>query len=345
MARRRPTGAATYVRDLAAALTKDAPDDLDVRVRYGPPGLPRRNRLTTAGNLLLDLTWQHVLLPLLARRDGASVIHAPFNWAPRWSPCPTVVTVQDLAWERVPETFPRTFRSYASMFTRQSARRANRVITTSESTTRDLTALYDVSPQRIRTIPIGIAPDATPNTLDREPFVLAVGEFEPRKRILELVAAHAAYVRDAPSEPPPCRLVLIGAGGRDEAAVRAAAGPECDLLGFVDRSVLLDHYRRATLLVYPSAYEGFGLPILEAMAHGCPALIARNSSLPEVGGEVALYIEEPTVEGIAKALNGALADRLKLRTRGEASRVHAGRFGWSRIADETRSVYREAIGP
>ncbi len=344
MARRRQTGAATYIRDLTAALGAHAPSDLDIRVRYGPPGLPRRNALTSVGNLVLDLVWQHVAMPLLARLHRADLIHAPFNWAPRWSPCPTVVTVQDLAWERVPDTFPPAFRRYARLFTKQSARRAARVITTSTSTARDLIALYRVPDTSIRTIPIGIHPDPAPDQAPREPFVLTVGEFEPRKRILELIEGHRSYFNAAPADPRPCRLVLVGAGGRDEAAVRSAAGPECDMLGFVDSETLANLYRRATLVVYPSSYEGFGLPVLEAMAHGCPALVARNSSLAEVGGDAALYIDTPTADGIARALTTALADRPALAARGEASRAHAAGFAWSRVAEETLAVYREAMG-
>ena len=343
MARRRRTGAATYIHELQRALVAANPPDLDVRFVSGPPGLPRRNTLTTLGNLILDLAWQHLVLPLVARKHGASVIHAPFTWAPMWSPCPRVVTVQDLAFERVPDTFPPAFRRYARLFAKQSARCATRVITTSTSTARDLTALYGTPAERIRTIPIGVHADPTPSHAPREPFVLAVGEFEPRKRILELVAAHRTYFAAAPAVPTPCRLVLVGAGGRDEDAVRAAAGPECDMVGFVDTETLSDLYRRATLLVYPSSYEGFGLPILEAMAHGCPALIARNSSLPEVGGDAARYIETPTPAGIAQALTDALADRPALVARGEASRAYAAGFAWSRVADETLAVYREAL--
>lgn len=344
MARRRRTGAATYIRELHAALEAADPPDLDVRFVWGPPGLPRRNALTRIGNLTLDLAWQHIALPIIAGRHKAQVIHAPFNWAPRWSRCPTVVTVQDLAWERVPDTFPPSFRRYARIFTKQSARHAARVITTSTSTARDLTALYGVPDERMTTIPIGIHPDPTPSHAPRAPFVLSVGEFEPRKRILELIAGHRAYLAAAPADPAPCRLVVVGAGGRDEAAVQAAAGPECDLLGFVDDATLADLYRTATLLVYPSSYEGFGLPVLEAMAHGCPALIARNSSLTEIGGDAALYIDTPTADGIASALTDALADRSALVARSEASRAHAARFAWSHVADQTLAVYREAIG-
>lgn len=344
MARRRRTGAATYINDLQAALAAAAPDDLEVRFVFGPPPAPRRNRVTSAVNAFLDLAWVHVLLPLTAWRLKAAVIHAPFNWAPRWSPCPVVVTVQDLAWERVPETFPPGFRRFARFFTRMSARRATRIIATSNSTADDLVTLYRVARDRIRIVPIGITPAPAQPAPSREPFILAVGEFEPRKRILELIEGHRAYMAAAPPDPPPCRLVLAGSGGSQAAAVRAAAGPEVDLLGFVSDERLTDLYRRATLLVYPSSYEGFGLPVLEAMTHGCPALIARNSSLSEVGQSAALYLDDPTPDGIAATLASLLADRPALAAIGEAGRAHAARFAWDSVAGDTLAVYREALG-
>ena len=339
IARRRRTGAAAHVNGLRRAIAEIDPADLDVRFVYGPPGLPRRNRLTTLGNLLLDLAWTHVAVPVLAGILRADAVHAPFNWAPWWAPAPTAVTVHDLAWERVPETFPPAFRRYARLFTRRSVRRARAVVTDSDATGRDLIELYGVPAAKLRTIPIGVEPDvAAPR--EREPFVLAVGEFEPRKRIPELIDGHRAYFRDAPADPPRCRLVIAGAGGSGESRAGEMAGPECDLLGRVDDATLADLYRTATMLVYPSSYEGFGLPVLEAMAHGCPVLIARNSSLPEVGGDAAQYLDDPTPAGIARALTEVLADRPALAARGERSRARAARFTWHAVARETLDVYR-----
>lgn len=340
IARRRTTGAAVHVNGLRRAIGRVDPPDLDVRFLDGPPALRRRNRATTIGNLLLDLAWTHVAVPVAARLLGAAAVHAPFNWAPWWSPAPTVVTVHDLAWERVPETFPPFFRRYARVFTRRSVRRARRIITVSDSTGRDLAELYGVPVAKLRTIPNGVELDAAaPRT--REPFILAVGELEPRKRIPELIAGHRAYFRAAPADPAPCRLVIVGAGGSDETRAHGLAGPECEMLGRVDDATLADLYRSATLLVYPSSYEGFGLPVLEAMAHGCPVLIARNSSLPEVGGDEALYLDDAGADAIARALGAALADRPALAARGTRSVARAARFGWDRVARETLDVYRE----
>lgn len=342
MARRRRTGIATYVHELKHVMdTRPAPD-LRVEWVFGPPGLPRLGRLTSWGNLLLDMFWLHVMLPLIAWRRRAALLHAPVTWGPWWSPCPMVVTMHDLAWERVPEAFPDNFRRYAGTFARRSVRRAARVIAVSESTSNDLQELYGVPPERIRVVPNGVHPDTRPPGA-REPFILSVGIREPRKRIGALVEAHALYFADAPASPPPCRLVVVGGPGGDEERIAAAAGPGCEIRGFVRREELIDLYRRATLLAYPSAYEGFGLPVVEAMAHGCPVLIARNSSLIEIGGRTALFLDDETPEGIAQGLREALADRDELAQRGEAGREEAARYSWPASATATRDVYRQAL--
>jgi glycosyltransferase involved in cell wall biosynthesis len=345
MARRRPTGLATYIGELRHVLeTRPAPD-LRIEWVYGPPGLPRRGRITSVGNLVIDMLWLHVMLPLIALRRRASLVHAPVTWGPWWSPCPTVVTVHDLSWERVPSAFPENFRRYARLFARRSVRTAQRVIAVSESTARDLRELYKVPDALIRVVPNGVERDLRPPAT-REPFILCVGIMEPRKRIPLLAAAHARYWRDAPADPPRCRLVIVGGDGGDEPAVRAAAGPGCEIRGFVRREELVDLYRRATLLVYPSVYEGFGIPVAEAMAHGCPVMCARNSSLVEIGGDAAIFVDEADInpEGLAAALTDALSDRAALAERGEAGRELSERYSWPATATATRDVYRQALG-
>jgi glycosyltransferase involved in cell wall biosynthesis len=344
MARRRPTGLATYIRELRHVLESRPASDLRVEWVYGPPGLPRRGPITSVGNLVIDMLWLHVMLPFTAWRRRAALIHAPVTWGPWFSPCPTVVTVHDLSWERVPEAFPERFRRYARLFARRSVKKARRVIAVSESTAADLRELYRVPDRRIRVVPNGVEPDARP-PLEREPFILSVGVLEGRKRIPALAEAHARYWSTAPADPPPCRLVIVGGDGGEEEAVRAVAGPACEIRGFVRREELVDLYRRATLLVYPSAYEGFGIPVAEAMAHGCPVLVARNSSLIEIGGDAALFVDDQdiTPDGFEHALTEALADRAALEARGEAGRAQVARFSWPAAATATRDVYRQAL--
>jgi glycosyltransferase involved in cell wall biosynthesis len=341
LARRRTTGVATYINELRAALGPASRSR--VHFAYGPPGLPRRNRVTRIANLALDLAWLHVGVPLLALRRRAAVIHAPVNWLPWWSPSRTVVTVQDLAWERIPESYPRFFRAYARLFARRSVARADVVLATSRSTADDLVELYGVARERVRIVPIGVHPDSDPPR-EREPFVLHVGEFEPRKRVLELIEGHRRYLERAPADPPPCRLVLAGSGGAQQEAVRTSAGPGCELVGFVSDAELSELYRRAALVVVPSRYEGFGLPVAEALAHGCPVMVAANSSLAEVGGESAILLADPSPEGIAAALLDALQDRRVLADRGRAGWEDVrGRLSWETAARLTEAAYREAV--
>ena len=127
--------------------------------------------------------------------------------------------------------------------------------------------------------------------------------------------------------------------------MQAAAGPGCEVRGFIRREELLDLYRRATLLVYPSAYEGFGLPVVEAMAAGCPVLCARNSSLIEIGGRSALFLDEVTPEAIAAALADALSDREALAERGEAGREEAGALLVVRVGDRDPGRLPAGAGP
>src|SRR5262249_56177285 len=132
--RRRRCGDAGQGGGLDGGSGRTPHDGLRVSFSYGPPGVPRRGVLTTAANLLLDSLWLHVCIPALAAAHRAALVHAPVNWAPLWSPCPTVVTVHDLAWERMPEAFPRAFRAWARLLARRSRRRAPRGIAGSHAT-------------------------------------------------------------------------------------------------------------------------------------------------------------------------------------------------------------------
>ncbi len=333
---------ATYIRELDRALAAHQPAGVDVRFVYGPPGVPRKGRLTGLLNLALDLLWLHVLLPAYAIVRRASLIHAPVNWAPWWSPVPTVVTVQDLSFERMPDAYPSGFGTYARVFARRSVRTAALVLATSRSTANDLVQIYGTPEDRIAVIPIGVHPGpASESAAEREPFVLYVGEFEPRKRVPALVEGHHRYF--AEHGPGAYRLVLAGGGGSEEAHVRSLANEGVDLRGFVGQDELLDLYRRASLLVMPSAYEGFGLPVAEAMANGCPVLVAANSALPEVGGDTAYVLDDPTPDGIAAALGRVLADAEALAARGRQAQTESARFGWDGIAAATAAAYERAL--
>jgi glycosyltransferase involved in cell wall biosynthesis len=342
LARRRRTGAATAIRELRAQMGAHPPPDLRVEWLMGPPGLPRRNALTSLGNLLLDLGWLHLWLPLTAWRRRARLV-AGVMWTPWFSPCPTAVTVHDLTFETLPDAYPAGFRAYARLFTRRAARRARVVIADSERGAQEITGLYGVPAARLRVAPLGVRlPPA--GAQEREALVLHVGEFEPRKRVPALVEGHRRYWNESSPESR-CRLVLAGAGGADEPAVRAAAAahPGCELAGFVSAERLHELYAAARLVASASRNEGFGLPLLEAMAHGTPVLAAPGAAAfaipPGAGHE--LPGASPAV--IAAALTGALADPDDLARRGRAARRAAEGMSWERSARATLDAWRAAL--
>ena len=343
LARRRRTGIARVINETRTALLMDPPTDMQVVFTEGPPALPRKNALTSVGNLIIDMLWLTVGLPAVARRTNASLIHAPMNWGPLRGRTPMTVMVQDLAFERMPDQYPRGFRQWASLVGKRTARRARRVMTTTEAGARDVEQLYRVPRSRIRVVNLGTDPDHQPDR-EREPFILAVGEFEPRKRVLDLMRAHEQYFASAPAYPPVCRLMIAGSGGSQEDDARAIQGPGCDMLGFVPDEDLAELYRRATLFVSLSAYEGFGLPIAEAMARGCPVMVADNSSQAEVAGDTAILVHDASVQALAAQITDALADREALANRGRASRARADELSWTATARGTTDVWREALG-
>ena len=343
LARRRRTGIARVISETRTALLVDPPDDMEVVFVNGPPGLPRKNALTSVGNLIIDMLWLTVGLPAVARRKDAALIHAPMNWGPLRGSTPTTVMIQDLAFERMPQQYPAGFRRWASFVGRRTAKRARLVMTTTEAGARDVEQIYRVPRSRIRVVNLGTDPDHQ-SEREREPFILAVGEFEPRKRMLDLMRAHEQYFASAPGYPPLCRLVIAGAGGSQYEEALRLQGPGCDLLGFVSDEDLSELYRRATLFVSLSAYEGFGLPIAEAMARSCPVMVADNSSQAEVGGATAILVRDDSVEGMAQQLAEALADRQALLERGRESRERAGELSWAATARGTTDAWREALG-
>lgn len=341
MARRRRTGVARYASQLRAAIERAAPSDLRVVFISGPPGLPRRNRVTSIGNLAIDLAWTHVGLPALAAARRASLVHAAFNWAPVVATCPRVVTVHDLSWERLPDDYPAGFRRYARLFTRLSARRSRAVIAVSAATGDDLSDLYGVPTSRVAVVPHGVEVPPPRDGGGRDDFVLHVGEFEPRKRVPTLIEGHARYWANGGRH----RLVIAGAGGSDANAVRRAAAenPGCDLRGFVGDAELAELYAGARLVLMLSRYEGFGLPVLEAMAAGCAVMVSDTPALVEVGGEPAMIIDDVSVDGVARALEGALGNPADLAARGRRGRARAAAYTWDAAAAMTLDVYRRAI--
>lgn len=351
----RVTGIGRFLRGLLEEIARNRPH-LDTAI-LATPGTPvpvaanniRVHRLPER----LTLVWDQALLPRALRGLGAAAFFSPYYKAPLFAPCPTVVTIHDV----IPLTFPGYSRGPWSVFTaafRQwaaiLARRATAVITDSANSKAELVAVLGLAPDRVHVIPIGVGEEFRPGLPPEAvvpatrrygidgPYLLAVGNFLPHKNLPRLVEAYGELPADLRSRT---RLVLAGTpGGHGPARPVepvALSRPGVLLPGFIAPEDLPLLYEGATALVCPSLAEGFGLPVLEAMACGTPVVCARAGALPEVGGDAALYVEPCDVQSIASGLQRILTDeplRGDLRIRGLArAGLFDARKTTARLAD------------
>jgi glycosyltransferase involved in cell wall biosynthesis len=323
-----PHGSGIYTRRLAGAL----------RCRAGSDGLDYW--FLERGGRAPELWWEQVTLPRLLRRRRPALVHAPNCFLPLRRPCPGVVTVHDLAFEDHRDDFSRRTGWKYRTITRRAARSAERVICVSNFTRDDVCARYGVDPDRTRVVPIAPALPAGSARAPAGRYLLYAGDLRPKKNLLRLVRAW----RRLRGEGLEQRLVLAGRDFGVGADLRAAAGPEpLEMPGFVDDDGLDALMRGADVLVHPSLYEGFGMAVVEAMARGCPTVLARATALPETGGDAAAYFEARDEADIARAIREVVDDparRAELIERGER---RAAELSWQRTAEATVEVYRELL--
>jgi glycosyltransferase involved in cell wall biosynthesis len=295
--------------------------------------------------------WMQLVLPRILRRLRPDVVHYTNYLAPVWSAVPYVVSVHDMSVELMPQFHTLKKRLLTSRLVPIVARRASLVLTPSENTRRDVVRLLGIDPGRVRVIPYAPAPTFRPVTTGRDrlrtlgltgPYFLYVGTLEPRKN---LVRALRGFARVA-SSLPEHRFVIVGQRGwkyddvLKEASSDALRG-RVDLLGYVAEADLPALYSHATAFVYPSLYEGFGLPVVEAMACGTPVLTSRSSSLTEIAEGSALLADPLDEAALAEGLVALATDealRADLRARGLEK---AASFTWERTGRETAQAYRE----
>ena len=251
------------------------------------------------------------------------------------------MTVHDLSFERDPSVMGRRDRLIFRTVVPRSARRAARVLAVSERTKRDLIELYDIPEERIVVTPNGVDPAFTPNgpKADGEPYALFVGALQPRKDASAAIEALALLGNGA------LRLVVVGQdkGGRaeaEQAVERNGLAGRVEFRGHVPQEELAALYRGAACLVFPSRYEGFGLPVVEAMASGTPVVATTAGALPEVAGGAAILVEERNPVALAGGIERAIADRERLVAAGLERARH---FTWAETARRTLEVYRELL--
>jgi glycosyltransferase involved in cell wall biosynthesis len=350
-------GIRRYSTELVAALLSLG-EPLDIVALGGhPASIPRGvEHVPASGHPPTNAGWTLVGIPRTAARAKVHVIHAPAYTAPFWAGVPVVLTIHDVSYERHPEWYPYRRDWLRRYFYRRSATAATRVLTVSMFSAEEIASAYDVPRSRIVVTPPGVHPtfgagdsnlsvDLPANVT--EPFLLHVGDLHARRNLpLVLDAMLAARRRFGTSSALSLVLAGIDRGvveGLCATASEAGAPDTVVALGPVSEDRLRALYRAATALVYPSLYEGFGLPLIEAMASGTPVLASHEASIPEVLGGAGLLLDPRDVDAWRDAIIRLVDDeslRSDLRARGLA---RAATYTWQRTARLTLDVYRDAL--
>lgn len=340
----RQTGISRYISELIDGLERVKSPGDDVLL-FGQNTGPIKE------NPLARILWEQSLLPVNIAARRLDVFHTPIGAVPVLGVAPSVVTVHDLAFLKYPDQLPKSRRSWLIAATRISARRASKIITVSQATANDLMEWLDVPEDRIQAIPLATSPkvqrvEGTSLNMFRmkwnveHPYILAVGTLEPRKNLPTLLRAFSR-IKDQIEHD----LVLVGPEGWLTGELKATLeelnlGDRVRLTGFVSDEELGGWYSGADLFAFPSYYEGFGLPTVEAMHCGTPVLCSNNSVFPEVVGDAGVLIPADDVTAWADSIKSLLEDesrRMELRERGfERAKL----FSWDRTAQETYDVYK-----
>ena len=335
--RQSSTGVSRYSTSLAAALS--ARDDVELISIGGGSLVPRgtlRKKLLTAQQ---DFWWYPYAGRHRAERVGAEIYHCPSARAPLSRGKPrTVVTIQDLASFHYPETLTRWSRLYERRTVPHVARAADMIIATSSDAANDLETILRIPSSRIRVVPLAVEQKFFRRETGAAPFafpyVLFVGSAQPRKNLKRLAQA----VARASQRHRDLRLVIAGADGWGNEGNNL--GPNVTLAGKVDDDQLLSLYRHAQCAALVSLHEGFGLPVLEAMAAGTAVVASNVAALPEVSGGAAVLVDPLSINSIADGIEEAIARRDSLISAGA---IHSAQFTWARTADLTVAVYRELM--
>ena len=318
-----------------------------------PPGV---GQVAEPPHLPTNLGWMVIGLPRAAARAGVNIIHAPAYTAPFWSGVPVVLTIHDVSYQRHPEWYPYRRDALRRAFYRQSARAAAHILTDSSFSASEITAAYGIPANRLTVAPLGVDPHFAPAGPGvprewpagvRAPFLLHVGDLHERRNLGVVVEAMLAARRHGGTATA-LSLVLAGVDrglgdSLSAIALRAGAADTVIRLGSVSEKQLRTLYRSATALVYPSRYEGFGLPVVEAMASGTPVIASRAASIPEVLGDAGLLLDPLDVGGWTEAIVRVVHDDEQRSRMSAAGLRRAAGFTWERTARATLDVYRRTL--
>jgi glycosyltransferase involved in cell wall biosynthesis len=306
------------------------------------------------------ILWRHLRLPMTMRADGVDLHFSPSYMLPLVKVCPSVVVVHDITFKVHPEWFSRDRRFlFDGVFWRE-VRRAERIITVSEHSKKDIVEYLKVDPGRVMVI--REAADETFRPVDdqekssgirekfglSEGFIFTVGAIHTRRNLTRLIEATARAGRDFGIDP---MLLIVGTPAKFSPPVDiGGTAQRCGIservihAPYVSEEELLLLYNACGLFAYPSLYEGFGLPVIEAMACGTPVACSNTTSIPEVGGQAVLYFDPESVGEMAEAIGRGLTDEDLRKELARKGRERAAGFSWRRAAEETLAVFNQVAG-
>jgi glycosyltransferase involved in cell wall biosynthesis len=298
--------------------------------------------------------WTQFGLPLnlFTTKPRPDVFFSPTHYAPRFSPVPRVISVMDLSFLQFPELFNKSDMYQLKNWTKYSVKKASKILTISNSSRNDIIETYNVPEKRVLTIYPGIKQSVAleprvyaMNQLKAkygisDNYILFVGTLQPRKNIGRLIEAFSKINNDDVKD---LQLVIIGKKGWLyesilEAPEKFDVADRVTFLEGVNDEELSVFYKHALCYVLPSLYEGFGLPVVEAMKHGCPVITSNVSSLPEAGGDAALYVDPENVDDIAEKIVQLVTDKDLRKELSEKGKKQAAKFSWEKTAKETLKV-------
>lgn len=317
-------------------------------------GVRRKRSRWPTDRPIVRILWEQSVWPIIAKLENFDLLHSMAFVLPLIGNVPAVVTVYDLSFIHYPDSFPKLQQAYLESQTARSCQKAKRVITISQSSRQDVHHFFKIPLDNIDVVVPGVDSIYRPiPALEIEAFrqekglskkfILHVGTLQPRKNIPLLLQAVAEIGRHDVD------LVLIGGRGWlyeqifDQVAQLGITN-QVHFLGYVPDEELPLWYNSASLLAFPSAYEGFGLPVVEALACGTPVVAARSSSIPEAGGDAALYFDPGNVNELAKQITAILEDPELAGGLRLAGLKQARQFSWDRAGRETAQVYHRALG-
>lgn len=363
----RQAGLSRYIDELLFRMPEAAPDlaffgyignaKLPPSVQNRKPhNLRFRQSIYPTHRPPVRIAWEQIGLPFAAAGDHLNLLHCPVSIRPIIAPCPTLITVHDLIFLRSPESFHPAKRFYLTAMAGWSARHSRHIIAVSEATRRDVIELLHVRPNRVTTVHNGVGEQFRPVDASRLAMfrrakniegrvALYIGTLEPRKNLPLLLEAFALLATD-----PQFDDVTLYVGGSkgwyyDEIFATAerlslTQSGRVRFIGRVPDEELPLWYNAAIVFAYPSIYEGFGLPVLEAMACGTPVIASDTSALPEVVGRAGILLNPHDERAWASALGDLLSNPEKQTSLARQARVQAAKFSWERAAQETVAIYR-----